>query len=147
MGDHVKKALTDKNHNSTKKSIIFNTADKHAKKQLPKEMKKYKWKEGKSGNPKGRPKKEKCIPDILNKLGDLIVKTEEGNKITQREFILLQVYGKAMQGDQWSIQFIADRTEGKPFITQNINLGSVDSPLVSFRERLEKRVAELDMLN
>ena len=147
MGDHVKKALTDKNHNSTKKSIIFNTADKQSKYSRIDNLKGKGFKPGQSGNPKGRPKKEKCIPDILNKLGDLIVETDEGNKITQREFVLLRVYSKAMQGDQWSIQFIADRTEGKPFITQNINLGSVDSPLVSFRERLEKRVAELDMLN
>jgi len=43
------------------KTIIFNegnTADKQQEKQLPREhqLRKYEWKKGQSGNPKGRPK-------------------------------------------------------------------------------------------
>jgi len=65
---------------------------------------------GKSGNPKGRPKKAKCIPDILR-----AITTEKADGYpTKLHKILNNVVNLAMEGDQWSIQFIADRMEGKP---------------------------------
>ena len=140
------KVLTDKQQDLSNIMTLSKSTDKQkkehrgAKNLIP-------FKPGRSGNPKGRPKKEKCIPDILNKLGDIIVKTEEGNKITQRELILLQVYGKALGGDQWSIQFIADRTEGKPFITQNINFGNEESPYAQFTRELADEVKKLEAKN
>jgi len=111
-------------------------ANKHVKKQLPKEMEKYKFPKGKSANPKGRPKKEKCIPDILNRLTDEVVEID-GVKITKRDLILAGVVAKAIDGDQWSIQFIADRTEGKPFITQNINLNDSESPFELWKSKID----------
>ena len=64
---------------------------------------------GKSGNPKGRPKKKNCIPDILKRLT-----SEKTGPPTKLETILSNVVDEAIKGDQWSIQFIADRMEGKP---------------------------------
>ena len=68
------------------------------------------FKKGVSGNPKGRPKKAKCIPDILRSITSQKVDGYE-NKLHK---ILDNVVNQAIKGDQWSIQFIADRMEGKP---------------------------------
>ena len=68
------------------------------------------FKKGQSGNPKGRPKKDKCIPEILRK-----ITAEKGNGgVTKLNLILNNVVNEAIKGDTWSIQFIADRMEGKP---------------------------------
>ena len=68
------------------------------------------FKKGQSGNPKGRPVKSKCIPEILRK-----ITAEKGNGgVTKLNLILNNVVNEAIKGDTWSIQFIADRMEGKP---------------------------------
>lgn len=68
------------------------------------------FRKGVSGNPKGRPKKTKCIPDILR----AITSEKTKNKQTKLHAILNKVVDNAMSGDQWSIEFIANRMEGKP---------------------------------
>ena len=68
------------------------------------------FKKGQSGNPKGRPKRAKCIPDILRK----ITAEEDKSGVTKLNLILNNVVNEAIKGDTWSIQFIADRMEGKP---------------------------------
>ena len=68
------------------------------------------FKKGQSGNPKGRPKRAKCIPDILRKITS---KKGKGGS-TKLDLILNNVVDNAIKGDVWSIQFIADRMEGKP---------------------------------
>ena len=65
---------------------------------------------GKSGNPKGRPKKKKCIPDILREL----TKAKTTNNITKLEQMLFNIVEKAIDGDPFSITFVADRMEGRP---------------------------------
>ena len=76
---------------------------------------------GKSGNPAGRPKKKNTIPDILRKL------TKQKHGTTSKlETILNNVVDNAINGDQWSIQFIADRMEGKP--AQTIQQSVEDLP-------------------
>lgn len=69
-------------------------------------------KKGEVRNPKGRPPKPRCIPDILKKIGLEKIDTKDG-KITKLEGILRIVYKKAATGDGWAVHFIADRTEGK----------------------------------
>ena len=69
------------------------------------------FKKGQSGNPKGRPKMEVCIPDILRSI--LQEKIGEGEKITRLEAILKKVVKMAYDGDHGAIDFLADRTEGK----------------------------------
>ena len=69
------------------------------------------FKPGQSGNPKGRPPKVRCIPDILRKIGE-----EEGTKDgqeTKLDVVMRKVFKYALDGKSWAVQFIADRTEGK----------------------------------
>ncbi len=69
------------------------------------------WQKGQSGNPKGRPPKVKCIPDILRKIAE-----EEGTsdgRYTKIEVIMRKVFEFALEGRPWAVQFIAERTEGK----------------------------------
>ena len=67
---------------------------------------------GQSGNPGGRPKKGSAIADILNEIGSETVELN-GQTITKREAVLRKVYAEAVKGNNWAVQFIADRTEGK----------------------------------
>jgi len=81
------------------------------------------FKPGQSGNPKGRAKKEKYIPDILLKIGkefttkkvdELLLKFfPEIKDINMLEAVLRMVYIHALKGNAWALQFIAERTEGK----------------------------------
>ena len=59
---------------------------------------------------KGRPKNTKSIPNLLRKIGN--EKTKSGK--TKLELVLMKVYHEAANGKSWAINFIADRTEGKP---------------------------------
>jgi len=82
-------------------------------------------KKGECRNPKGRPKKEKCIPDILRIIG-----AEQGSAtgdMSKIEAVLRRVYKFAVEGEAWAVNFIADRTEGKA-ITTNVNINP-DIPL------------------
>jgi len=62
---------------------------------------------------KGRPPKPICIPDILRKIGAETMDTPEG-KMQKLEAVCRLVFKYAAAGDSWAVQFIADRTEGKP---------------------------------
>ena len=71
---------------------------------------------GKSGNPKGRPPKGRAIADMLNEIGDeTTVQLIDGKeiKITKRKLLMLNTYQRAIAGESWAVQFIADRIEGK----------------------------------
>ncbi len=110
------------------------------------------WKKGQSGNPKGRPPKKICIPDILATIGNQEHIDEKGNKTTKREAILNKTFALALKGEQWAIKFIADRTEGKPKETLALELGQEfedDTPApvpasVVTRKRKRKRKGKED---
>ena len=70
-------------------------------------------KPGEIRNPKGRPKKDRCIPDILRAIGEEAGTTD--GELTKLDVVMRNVYKYAVQGKQWAVQFIADRTEGKAF--------------------------------
>ena len=90
--------------------------------KLVRNRKKTNWAPGVSGNPAGRPKKIKTIPDILAKIGKLKVKDNDllpdkirekfDDKTTMFDAVLNMVYIYALQGQAWAVQFIAERTEG-----------------------------------
>ena len=83
------------------------------------------FKKGVSGNPKGRPPREKCIPDILRNIGgmqgspDIIRQlkphfpTVNLEEATCLQVMLYTCFLNAKRGDDASRTFIADRTEGR----------------------------------
>ena len=83
-------------------------------------------------NKEGRPKGTSSIPDLLRKIGDEAVPAElknllkgkfsnaELNNMTMQEAVLRATYIFAVSGKPWAVQFIADRTEGKPIMTMNL---------------------------
>jgi hypothetical protein len=84
---------------------------------------------GKSGNPNGRPKKAKCIPDILRS----ITSEKADGYETKLHKILDNVVNQAIKGDQWSIQFVADRMEGKPAQVINQTIEELPSGFTTTR--------------
>jgi hypothetical protein len=72
------------------------------------------WKKGQSGNPKGRPKKEFCIPDILRKLSKEKDRCDPEGKRTMLESVCKKAFEQAIGGDKDARKWIADRMEGRP---------------------------------
>ena len=81
---------------------------------------------GQSGNPNGRPKGSLSIPDMLRRIGEEEVPEALQNKvqqlfgraelgeITMMDAIMRATMMYAIQGKSWAVQFIADRMEGRP---------------------------------
>ena len=99
-----------------------------------------KWVKGVSANPLGRPKKVKCIPDILRKIGDMIapediqermrVRFKSKGKLTMQQAVLMLTYDLAAHGTEWAVEFIAERTEGR--VTQGVDISTTaPGPLVA----------------
>ena len=86
-------------------------SDKQIKNKRKRKAPKTAFKPGISGNPKGRPKKEFCIPHILRNILDENDTVDK--KITKLEAILHKVVKMAIKGDRWAIGYLSDRTEGK----------------------------------
>lgn len=78
------------------------------------------FKAGVSGNPDGRPPNKQSIPDLLRYIG-----SEEGSAegLSKLEVVLRKVFGYAVEGKAWAVQFIADRTEGRA-IERSVDLDS-----------------------
>lgn len=76
------------------------------------------FKKGISGNPKGRPKKEFCIPEILREQGHLI--SDPKTKQTFYEKMCLKAWKQAVKGDHQARTWISDRLEGKA--SQSLNM-------------------------
>jgi len=77
---------------------------------------------------KGRPQGSRSIPDILRKIAE-----EEGTTegITKIEVVLRQVFRYALEGKSWAVEFIANRTEGKPHQSIGIK-DETDEPIKVF---------------
>lgn len=69
------------------------------------------FKPGQSGNINGRPKKEYTVSNLLKEISH---EKGKGENYTKLEEIVRTVVDLAIEGKPWAIQFIADRTEGKP---------------------------------
>ena len=68
------------------------------------------FKPGKSGNPKGRPRIEYCVPDILREFGKNI---DPLTKKTYYEAMCAKAWKLAASGDRAARDWVTDRTEGK----------------------------------
>ena len=80
------------------------------------------WKKGESGNPNGRPRNQKLIPELLREIAariatgkdkQIIVDPITGEPMTWMKAMLVRVFDMAVKGDMAAVNFIADRTEGK----------------------------------
>ena len=104
---------------------------------------------GQSGNLKGRPKKGHAIADLLQKIGDetsIQVINNKKVKISNRELLLANTYVRAIKGESWAVQFIADRTEGKAIQVMELDIDqriSMDTVAEVLRENYtEGKIAE-----
>ena len=87
-----------------------------------------KWEKGKSGNPKGRPKKGKTLTDVLEKYGrELKVKTEGNKTISGIEALAVEAWKLALDGDITAIKYIYDRIDGRPKETHELTGADGDS--------------------
>jgi hypothetical protein len=69
---------------------------------------------GQSGNPRGRPKGVKSLPDIVRKIvGQKVTVTENGRarRIPRLEAILLRAAGEASRGDPRALRLLLQLTE------------------------------------
>jgi len=62
-------------------------------------------------NRNGRPPKELAIADLL-RAESLEIDPDTGK--SKREALVRVIYDKALKGERWACEFIADRTEGRP---------------------------------
>ncbi len=60
----------------------------------------------------GRHKSPRRIEAILQRIGEEEL-VHQGQTITKLEAVLRAVFGYALKGQSWAVQFIAERTEGK----------------------------------
>jgi len=73
---------------------------------------------GYTGNPNGRPKKEKSLTDILRKQAELKdQKIDDDKYIKRKEALCLKIWDLALDGDVNSMKYIFDRIDGKPVET------------------------------
>lgn len=61
----------------------------------------------------GRQKSTRRIEGILQRIGQEEVLCEGGEIKTRLERLMNTVYSLAEDGQQWAVQFVAERTEGK----------------------------------
>jgi len=85
-------------------------ADATVKNSRIQRLKPHQFKPGQSGNPKGRPRNTPQICDMLRKMGNELA---PGSTKTIFELIMRNTLLKAVNGEPWAVQFVADRTEGK----------------------------------
>ena len=95
---------------------------------------------GKSGNPKGRPRKQKTLTDILAKHGrKRDVKDGEKN-ISRKEALAKKLWAMALGGDVIAIKYIYDRIDGKPDQYHEVDMEHTAS--ASFLEALREAHAK-----
>ena len=69
------------------------------------------WTKGKSGNPKGRPKKEQSFTRLLDELG---AKKRPGAKATRDGELAERLWNMAIEGDMAALKYLIDRRFGRP---------------------------------
>ena len=84
------------------------------------------FKKGKSGNPRGRPKKGQALTEILNEKLD----QEHGKaKKLKREVIAEKIISLAISGDLGALRYIFDRLDGRPKETVELENAALDAQL------------------
>lgn len=68
------------------------------------------WKPGESGNPKGRPRKERALSNLLRIIGD----TPNADGVLKKRALAEVVWGAALGGDLTAARLIYEYCDGKP---------------------------------
>ena len=74
-----------------------------------KDIQRYKFKNGQSGNPSGRPKK---LPEVDRLLADVLSAETDG--ITAAEMVIRKLLDMALKGNLRAAEVLLDRAYGKP---------------------------------
>ena len=82
-------------------------------------LKKYEFKKGQSGNPKGRPKE---LPNLKALMTEVLAQEKDGKTAAMRVVEMLEK--AAQKGSLKAAEILLDRAYGKP--TQNLNVKEVD---------------------
>lgn len=72
------------------------------------------WEKGKTGNPNGRTARRLITSHIERELLLKAKNAEATGNATKARAIAEQVVKMAEEGDKWAIQFVTERTEGRP---------------------------------
>ncbi len=97
------------------------------------------WKPGESGNPNGRPPNENSITFWLKKL----LNDPNGGGKTNAETIAKKAIAKAKAGELPAMEFVANRTEGKPKQLSEVT-GKDGAPLIPRKFRISFGKHEYD---
>jgi hypothetical protein len=78
------------------------------------------WKPGQSGNPKGRPKKEESLADLLNELVNALCPTDPEGR-SYAELIARSLVHQGLKGNLGAIKEILNRVAGRvPFLIERV---------------------------
>ena len=85
------------------------------------------FKQGKSGNPKGRPKKGETMTDLLREKIEIPKTSRE--KLTRKEKIIEKLILLAEGGDLSALKYLFDRLDGRPKESIDLTSGALDAKL------------------
>jgi hypothetical protein len=92
------------------------------------------FKKGKSGNPKGRPKKGETLTEILEEYLDTKEKVKD--KKTRKQKLIEKAVALAMKGDLTALKYVWNRLDGLP--TQSIEANIKNTIIVDIDEEGEE---------
>ena len=85
------------------------------------------FKQGQSGNPRGRPKKGETLTDLLREKIETTKTTRE--KLTRKEKIIEKLIALAEAGDLLALRYLFDRLDGRPKESFELTNSAVDQKL------------------
>src|SRR5207245_7462520 len=80
------------------------------------------WKKGASGNPRGRPKKQDCLSQLLREEIQKICPADR-EKRTWKQLIVLATLQLAMKGSRTELKEVWERVDGKVLHRDNMSCG------------------------
>ncbi|MBN2531886.1 MAG: hypothetical protein JXB88_03285 [Spirochaetales bacterium] len=104
------------------------------------------WKPGQSGNPKGRPRKNKTLTEILAKHGKKRDVKDGEKNISRKEALAKKLWALALSGDIAAIRYIYDRIDGKPdqYHQMDLEHSAAENLLEALKEAHARREDESD---
>lgn len=88
------------------------------------------WKKGTSGNPRGRPKKQDCLTQLLRDEIEKICPADR-EKRKWKELIVRATLQLAMKGNAAALKEVWERIDGKVLQTEKVQLGGPDGKQVT----------------